>query len=135
VRLFARYLLFCLVLGVAIPVAAQHKLDFVIPACPTLSLHEQDQLAGQVLVYPNPASGKLSLEFGQPADASRADILIYNVLGKLVRQVEISSPAHTETLDIGELQPGLYILRIQWGKVLLNKKIIVEPPVGQGHIQ
>ena len=133
-RLFARYLLFCLVLGVAIPVMAQHKLDFVIPACPTLSLHEQAR-TGQVLVYPNPASGKLSLAFGQPADASRADILIYNVLGNLVRQVEISSPAHTETLDIGELQPGLYILRIQWGKVLLNKKIIVEPPVGQGNIQ
>lgn len=133
-RLFARYLLFCLVLGVAIPVMAQHKLDFVIPACPTLSLHEQAQ-TGKVLVYPNPASGKLTLEFGHPADASKADILIYNVLGKLVRQVEISSPAHTETLDIGELQPGLYILRIQWGKALLNKKIIVEPHVGQGNIQ
>jgi hypothetical protein len=134
VCLFARYLLFCLVLGVAIPVTAQHKLDFAIPACPTLSLHEQDQRSGQVLVYPNPAFGKLTLEFGQSGETSKANILIYNVLGKIVWQLEIPTPAHTETLDVGELRPGLYILRIQWGKALLNKKIMVESPAGQGKI-
>lgn len=85
----------------------------------------------EALVYPNPASEGLQVEW----DANNIDqptlLELYDVTGKLVYQQKVSDNTHQEYIDFGpaQIQPGLYLLRILNGTEPLDHKQIV---VGQG---
>ncbi len=72
-------------------------------------------------IFPNPSRGQLTFELEAPAD-----IRIYNLSGILVEQRSASSRSFT--LDLKELDNGLYIIRIdsgikrQYEKILLMKE-------------
>lgn len=153
-RVWARKLAPFNVMAVAIVLSgqatAQHTLDFVIPPCPTLSLVEPESPADLLRIYPNPVGEKLHLAFGKSAGAGHtgspgqvghairsgpplhAEILFYNVLGRAVKQVELHRPASLETIDVSDLPPGLYVLRIRLDDLILHRKIVAEPPRSGG---
>ena len=61
--------------------------------------------------YPNPAKNKtvINVEF----TSSEAVLRIYNVLGKLVQELVISSDSKRITLDVSDYQEGIYLYSIE----------------------
>ena len=71
-------------------------------------------------LYPNPVSnGKVYITSKNDEDKS---ILIFDVLGKKVIQTVISS----RELNISNLSPGVYIIKINEGDATSTRKLIVK---------
>lgn len=70
-------------------------------------------------MYPNPVSnGKVYITSKNDLDKS---IIIFDVLGKKVLQTTISS----KELNISNLSPGVYIIKINEGDSSVTRKLIV----------
>lgn len=82
-------------------------------------LQESASIEGLSL-YPNPVSyGKVYIT--SKNDANK-DIIIFDVLGKKVLQTSIS----TKELNISNLSPGVYIIKINEGEATATRKLIVK---------
>ncbi|MCW3104790.1 MAG: Serine-type D-Ala-D-Ala carboxypeptidase [Bacteroidetes bacterium] len=83
-----------------------------------------DEQAGEVAVsvFPNPASTSVTVTM--PAGTATGQISLYNVVGICV----YSDPGGREefTVNAAELSDGVYILKIQAGNKLINRKIIIQ---------
>jgi hypothetical protein len=81
---------------------------------------------------PNPAPGSFTLRFAQPREA-RASLSIYDVSGRLVRQVERGELTAGEHVvrwngrdDAGGIVPaGIYFLRLDVDGDLLTRRLVV----------
>lgn len=80
----------------------------------------QDNAIDGLSIYPNPTNGdkiyiisKLSLE---------KEIEIFDVLGKKILQTTLSS----KELNIGDLNAGVYIIKIREGESSATRKLIVK---------
>ncbi len=71
-------------------------------------------------LYPNPVSnGKVYISTKNDLDK---EIMIFDVLGKKVLQTTISS----KELNISNLSPGVYIIKINEGDATATRKLIVK---------
>lgn len=73
--------------------------------------------AGTMLVYPNPANASLHIALPQGQRATSA--ALYDVMGKLVLQME-----NTTSLDLSGLAGGMYLLKVTLGTASYQQKII-----------
>ena len=70
--------------------------------------------------YPNPVSnGKIYITSKSTLDI---EILIFDVLGKKVMQTILT----TKELNISNLSPGVYIIKIKEGETTATRKLIVK---------
>ena len=70
-------------------------------------------------LYPNPvSSGRIMITSRSGADK---DISIFDVLGKLVLQTALAS----KELNIANLSPGVYIIKIRENEATATRKLIV----------
>jgi hypothetical protein len=71
-------------------------------------------------IYPNPVTGgKVYISTTKNLDKV---IEIYNVLGKPVNKTRLRG----RELDVSSLTPGIYILKIQEGKMKATRKLVVK---------
>ena len=77
----------------------------------------------KVLIYPNPTQGMIRIEF-QGYLIKDARLLLYDIQGKLLRQVNRVEPSNT--LDLSQYPPGMYILEMIEGKAKSEWKIVKE---------
>jgi hypothetical protein len=70
-------------------------------------------------IYPNPASGRVTVE-----SPNNTDIQILDLQGKIVRSVKTES-SYT-SIDIRSLNSGIYIIRISDKNNILTEKLIVQ---------
>ena len=75
-----------------------------------------------VTVFPNPANNFMKIVF--PVSVNNANIVLYNIQGQLVRNIEFSGIEFQLVRE--ELPSGLYILQIISSSLSVNKKIILE---------
>ncbi len=61
-------------------------------------------------LFPNPAGNKLTI---QHDSRSQASLKVYNLSGKLIRSMD--HVQQTETLDISDIKPGFYIIKVEAG--------------------
>ena len=83
-------------------------------------------LSGKVKIYPNPAKGKISLEFDHPMQGEYG-VKIYNKLGSVVYENRVTK--NMQQLDLSEFQSGgLFLLQLtgQSGIVIYTEKIVIE---------
>jgi uncharacterized protein GlcG (DUF336 family) len=78
------------------------------PAAKTLGADVAE--AAIVSVYPNPVTSNLTIDFGSDTNKP-SSIYISNTLGQIVREVKITDTI--ETLDLSNLNAGLYIISFQ----------------------
>jgi len=73
--------------------------------------------------YPNPAKGRtvINVEFS----AAQAVLSIYNILGKLVEVIVISSEKKTISLDVSDYQEGIYLYSIEADGQKVTKRMTV----------
>ncbi|MGW8316575.1 MAG: T9SS type A sorting domain-containing protein, partial [Bacteroidales bacterium] len=82
--------------------------------------------AGQVSIYPNPASERVYLQFEPPVESS-VRLELFTMSRSLVLRKEVKHPLITEAqLEVQHLVPGTYLLRITADGVPYHYKVIVE---------
>lgn len=79
-----------------------------------------DNLADQFSVYPTPAAGTL---FVQAGDHQPYRCILYDLTGKLV--MEMAQAVGQSSLNVHNLVPGVYLLRITNGDGSTTKKVVV----------
>ncbi|MCB2377582.1 T9SS type A sorting domain-containing protein, partial [Hymenobacter sp. BT635] len=84
--------------------------------------------AASVSVYPNPAHQQFTLRLPAVSGAAQATVVLYNVLGKSVRETTLPLPAGgaQTTLDVQNLPVGVYVLRVQAGTAIITKQVVVD---------
>ena len=85
-----------------------------------------DDLLGErkVTIYPNPTQGLIRIEFQGYGVIKDARLLLFNMQGKLLRQINKAEPSNT--LDLSSYPAGMYILQMIEGKAKSEWKIIKE---------
>ena len=74
--------------------------------------------AGEISVYPNPATTVLNV-----ANAEGAQVSVFDMSGRMVANVESASA--NETISVSNLAKGMYIVRIVDGQNVTTKKVSV----------
>ena len=78
---------------------------------------DESEFEGDIRLYPNPTNGLLNIEM---VDSNAAmTYRIVNLLGQQVKQGTL-----TQTIDVSNLQAGMYILEINDGEDLINERFV-----------
>ncbi len=88
----------------------------------TTSLHEQLTLSN-IELFPNPAYQTLGIKFGTP---SQPQIQIIDPLGKVITEWHANAIAEQHEIDISELKPGIYIIRLFSDDEWVSRKLKIE---------
>ena len=83
-------------------------------------LEEKNKLNNSLNIYPNPAPKLVNLLF---VENFTGQVEVYSLSGKLVLETNIENQK-TQKLDISELVPGSYYLRVNSNKIVFVKKLI-----------
>ena len=81
---------------------------------------ERPSLEAQIQLYPNPASGQVTLEI--PAEALPAMLILYDPLGRVLKTLEVSSPRTSVPLDISG-QDWLLVQIRSWDGRAAGRKV------------
>ena len=81
--------------------------------CPTASVDDQNQL--DISIYPNPTSDIVYID----GNYSQLKVVVYDILGKASNEKSI-----TNSIDISQLEKGVYILQLSDGVKLTTQRII-----------
>ena len=83
-------------------------------------LEEKNKLNNSLNIYPNPAPKLVNLLF---VENVTGQVEVYSLSGKLVLKTNIENQKK-QKLDISELVPGSYYLRVNSNKIVFVKKLI-----------
>lgn len=97
---------------------------YTTPACGiagyTTLVEDPDGAGRAMRIFPNPVtSGLVTVE----TDLERAELLLFDPLGRTLAQVSL--PSGSGTIDIGRLPPGVYTLQLLRAGVLLRAQRLV----------
>jgi|GEM_PF-1400409 len=103
--------------------ATTATLTFATP----LSRRESRE-AALVQLYPNPAQRSLHISVPTELSTRPVPVTVLNSLGQAVQQhvLPITSAGAQAALDISQLAPGLYTLRLQTGATAITKHVVVQ---------
>ncbi len=88
---------------------------------PNLSATNPNQLNNQVLLFPNPSSGNVSLVTRLNVER----IELYNTLGVLIYQKNVDQQINP-SLNLQSLRSGTYLMQIQTSKGIIIKKLTIQ---------
>lgn len=87
-----------------------------------------ERAISEVKVFPNPSDGRFQLSFDY-SGKEKLVAKVFDITGKLVKDISTdlvkSESSVTANIDLESPGSGIYFVRIEWGKSLLTKKIIV----------
>ena len=114
---------------------ARRKTIFIVPAptnaitCfsdfvkPAFSFKEDPDFKG-LSIYPNPSNGLLTIE--TLADYDNAELIIYDLLGRLIYTTTVPSVRGKLIVDLRNQTEGEYMLRFKASGFDLTKRIIID---------
>lgn len=91
--------------------------------------HNVETMSGTLHIYPNPAKGSFMLSFFAPGEG-RGTIELIDVRGETVQIIPLeyigAGSQQFSFVDLpGEIPTGMYILRVRFKNILLQKKILL----------
>jgi hypothetical protein len=82
----------------------------------------------EIKVFPNPSDGHFQLTF-EYNGKEKVTAKVFDITGKMVKNIteelEIGETSVTANIDLETPSSGIYFIRIEMGKQLLTKKIII----------
>ncbi|MCB0629413.1 MAG: T9SS type A sorting domain-containing protein [Saprospiraceae bacterium] len=90
--------------------------------------HQPEDPAGSILLYPNPAGDKVSLQMELPEE-ELVRIDLFNVAGSLVQTIQpqqaVRKGYYQVNGDISGLAVGMYWVVVQSGEKLIVKPLVI----------
>ena len=77
-------------------------------------------------LYPNPNDGHFSIEFINPLQNEKSEVVITDLAGKQVYNSLVSKEDIIKQIDLSYIKSGIYFLFIIYKKILVTKKIIIK---------
>jgi len=93
----------------------------------TVGITEANQSFNNLTLYPNPTNENTTLNY-QLTNSSLVNIGVYSVDGRCVLKTfngEQNAGTHTMNLNVENLQPGIYLIRVESGGQEAVKKLVV----------
>ena len=87
----------------------------------TTGTHDVTLLGQAITIYPNPSEGHITVLGDKPF----TDIIIYQLEGKPLLNISLSTPAQTIETDLGQIGPGIYLLYVNSEAGSLVRKLVV----------
>ncbi|MBK7888499.1 MAG: T9SS type A sorting domain-containing protein [Bacteroidetes bacterium] len=99
----------------------QFTVNYTLP-----TVEVQPGQAGNLTVFPNPASGLLNVEFSLPVYAE-GEIAVVNIVGQtlMTQKVFVSQPKEKVSLDISPLESGIYYIVLRSGNEKVMQKVVI----------
>ena len=79
-----------------------------------------NSLETAISIYPNPAKNQFTLR----SDVSLEKLTIYDIRGRMMRNIDLSEMANDKTIDISSLLPGVYMVQITGQKGTVVKNLV-----------
>lgn len=76
-------------------------------------------------IYPNPASGAAQVKYILDPQVRDAKIVIYNILGNVVKEVELSKTSTEVDISVQSMTPGVYFYSLELDGVKQSTKRLV----------
>lgn len=86
----------------------------------------QGESNGAVAVYPNPAASQISISVSPELTGHAASMSLLNIQGQVVKQEKFGNLGATENVDISQVSPGMYFVRVAAGSTVAMKKVQVD---------
>jgi hypothetical protein len=87
-----------------------------------------DKETTEIKVFPNPSDGRFQLVVDY-SGKEKVTAKVFDITGKMVKNIteelEIGETSVTANIDLEAPSSGIYFIRIEMGKQLLTKKIII----------
>jgi hypothetical protein len=82
---------------------------------------------GKALVYPNPTSSVMNLDYIMPVNTSDLTLKIYDIFGRTINVVSLDGTTGTANVNVSEYAQGTYIYSISSASagVLNNGRFVV----------
>lgn len=94
---------------------------FITRICPT-GMSVDDQTKASFSVFPNPASGEISL--GLSEELVNGNLTIKNLIGQTINTVTVNSTKMN--IDVSSFETGVYFIVIENKGLVLTQKLIIE---------
>ncbi len=94
----------------------------------TYSVGIEDQIAETAYVsnpYPNPANSMVNFDYQLPAGTIEAKIKVHNLLGAKVKELNISGMEGKVTINVDDLNDGIYFYSVNIDNVVVETKRLV----------
>jgi hypothetical protein len=92
----------------------------------TSGINENSQEIITSSAYPNPANSTLSINYEVKESFQDGKIVVYDMLGKVVKNIAISDKQGVAKMNVTDLNPGIYFYSIVVdAKSIATKKIII----------
>jgi hypothetical protein len=89
------------------------------------SLSIEEASINNLAIYPNPNTGIFTVEF-DPTEASGVTLAVYDLRGRRVfAQNYTNRGRFSETLDLTQVESGIYLLQVKDGQRQASKKILI----------
>ncbi len=100
--------------------------SMVVNVTPAVGLNEELAIRN-LSIYPIPAKTVINLKL-EGLENGHAEVRLINMLGQVVQNqnINLSKGINTHTINVQELNKGVYLLEIQHSKNRLVKRIVVE---------
>jgi len=100
--------------------------SIIVNVTPAVGLNEESAMRN-LSIYPIPAKTVLNLKL-EGLENGHAEVRIINMLGQVVqtKNITLSKGINMHTINVYELNKGVYLLEIQHSKNRLVKRIMVE---------
>ena len=84
-------------------------------------------IANSIIIYPNPASTNLFVDYGILEDIN-ANFLLFDMSGRLIRNVVMNKQNSQMRIDLDGISNGLYLIKIldQNGQIIKTDRVIVQ---------
>lgn len=88
---------------------------------------DQQLFARDLAIFPNPASGYVNVKFNLE-EATATEFRIFNMMGQQVfaESANLTSGFIDRTLQLGKINPGVYVLRISSPKGTISQRLVIE---------
>jgi hypothetical protein len=77
-----------------------------------------------LITYPNPASSEVRVTFPSSWQGKAVTIEMYNESGQRIKSMQTASASQTETISIGALSKGIYLVNAKQGVETAQQKIV-----------
>ena len=93
---------------------------------PVSKPHIEEMTLSNLSVYPNPAATMTKIQFDLKY-TSKIEAVMYDLNGTVVRKVhrgKVEAGTLVETIDVSDLAPGMYIMKVNIGEEVYSEQII-----------
>ena len=112
--------------------ASDHSVNGFGWAIDNLEIQERQEEKEEILaegrfqLYPNPADSHFFIELQDQIDNKPVNIIISDLLGKIIRMEKGIEPLvnHTTRIDLSGVQPGIYLVSVTEGTKVSSGKIV-----------